>query len=134
MLEAAGGEDVFADVKRQSLQASAELLLTRGPEVIVEIQTWERWPAERIARERDVWKTLPALPAVRSGRIHLLQDERVSIPGPRVADAVKLLVGVLHPAQPARSQANSGVILVGTSPLSKDSEKKRSSAALPRLP
>jgi len=36
--------------------------------------------------------------------------------------------------KPADYQANSREILVGTSPLSKDSVKKRSRAALPRFP
>ena len=54
MLEAAGGEDVFADVKRQSLQATTEMLLARAPEVIIEAYPSEGWPADRIARERDV--------------------------------------------------------------------------------
>jgi len=96
MLEAAGGEDVFADVKRQSVQATAELLLTRAPDIIVEVHTFDRWSEDRIARERGVWNALPSLPAVRSGRIYVLQDERLAIPGPRVAEAVKLLADVLH--------------------------------------
>ena len=99
MLEVAGGEDVFADIKRQSIQATAELVLTRSPEVIVEIHTTEQWTPDRIARDREVWKTLPSLPAVRSGRIYRLQDERLAIPGPRVAEAVKLLADLLHPAK-----------------------------------
>ena len=103
MLEAAGGEDVFADVKRQNVQATAELLLARAPEVIIEVHTSEPWSADRIARERDVWKALPSVPAVRTGRIHLLQDERLAIPGPRVAEAVKLLADLLHPNRPAQS-------------------------------
>ena len=38
MLEAAGGDDVFADVKRESVQATTELILARKPEVILEIR------------------------------------------------------------------------------------------------
>ncbi|HYN07772.1 MAG TPA: helical backbone metal receptor [Vicinamibacterales bacterium] len=98
MLEVAGGADAFADVKRQSLQLSAEMLLARAPEVIVEIQSSEGWNAEKIERERTVWQTLTSVPAVRTGRIHILADDRLSIPGPRVADAIRLLARVLHPA------------------------------------
>jgi len=96
MLEAAGGEDIFADVKRQSLQATTEMLLARGPEVIIEAYPSEGWPADRIARERDVWRGLPSLPAVKNGRVHVLSDDRLSVPGPRIVDGVKLLVSVLH--------------------------------------
>ena len=105
MLDAAGGEDVFADVERQSVQATAELLLTRAPDIIVEVHTFDRWSEDRIARERDVWKALPSLPAVRSGRIYVLQDERLAIPGPRVAEAVKLLADVLHQNRRPQSHA-----------------------------
>ncbi len=38
MLEAAGGADVFADVKRESVQATSETLIARAPEVIIEIR------------------------------------------------------------------------------------------------
>jgi iron complex transport system substrate-binding protein len=98
MLEIAGGDDAFSDMRRQSLQLSAELLLARAPEVIVEVQTSEGWPPDRIARELAVWKTLPALPAVRTGRVHIVADDRLSIPGPRVAEGIRLLARVLHPA------------------------------------
>ena len=96
MLEAAGGQDIFADVKRQSLQATTELLLARAPEVIIEAYPSEGWPADKIARERDVWRGLPSLPAVRNGRVHVLSDDRLSVPGPRVVEGVRVLLAVLH--------------------------------------
>jgi iron complex transport system substrate-binding protein len=99
MLEAAGGADIFADIKRQNLQATAELLLARAPDVIIEAYASEGWPPERIAREREVWRGLPSLPAVRSGRVHVLADDRLSIPGPRVAEGVRVLASVLHPGR-----------------------------------
>ena len=39
MLEAAGGDDVFAEVQRESLQATTETILARAPEVILEIRS-----------------------------------------------------------------------------------------------
>ncbi len=38
MLDAAGGTDVFADIKQQSVQAGTELILARRPDVIVELR------------------------------------------------------------------------------------------------
>ena len=96
MLEAAGGEDVFADVKRQSLQATVEILLSRAPEVIIEVHPELGWTSEKEARERAVWRALPSLPAVRTNRVHLLADDRLTVPGPRVAEAVRILAQVLH--------------------------------------
>ena len=96
MLVAAGGDDVFADIKRQNLQATTEMLLTRAPEVIIEVHSGDPWPQAQIDQERRAWNVLGSLPAVRSGRIYELVDDRLSIPGPRVAEAVRLIVGVLH--------------------------------------
>jgi iron complex transport system substrate-binding protein len=97
MLIAAGGRDVFEDVPRESLQVSTEVLLARAPEVIVELQWAGAWTAERVARERAAWAALPAIPAVRTGRIHFLTEPWLSVPGPRVAAAVCLLAETLHP-------------------------------------
>jgi len=96
MLVAAGGDDVFADIKRQNLQATTEMLLTRAPEVIIEVHSGDPWPQAQIDQERRAWNVLASLPAVRSGRIYELVDDRLSIPGPRVAEAVRLIVGVLQ--------------------------------------
>jgi iron complex transport system substrate-binding protein len=96
MLELAGGADVFADVARQSLQVSIELLLARAPDVILELHPPEGWTPDRVARERDVWRALPSLPAVRTGRIHVLADHRLIVPGPRVAEGVRLIAEALH--------------------------------------
>jgi iron complex transport system substrate-binding protein len=96
MLIVAGGVNVFADVPRQSMQVTAEQVLSRAPEVILEIHSGPQWTADRIAREREPWRALASVPAIRSGRIHLLTDEMMSIPGPRVADAALVMAKALH--------------------------------------
>lgn len=97
MLDVAGGANIFADVPRQAVQVSSELLLARAPDVVVEVHTETNWTQERIAREQRVWSVLPSVPAVRNGRVHVLVDDRLTIPGPRVAEAVQRLAAVLHP-------------------------------------
>lgn len=96
LLELTGAENVFADVKRESLQATTELLLARAPDVILEIRSASGWSEARAASERAVWAGLPAVPAVRAGRIRFITDEALSIPGPRVAAAAKRLVEAIH--------------------------------------
>ena len=96
MLEAAGGTDVFADIKRQNLQATTEILLARAPEVILEVYPTEGWTSERRARELAVWNGLPALPAVRAKRVHILTEDRLLVPGPRVAECVRVLSEAIY--------------------------------------
>ena len=97
MIESAGGDNAFKDVQRQSLQATTEILLARTLDVIVEAHPNDGWTPERVAQERRGWNALAAIPAVRSGRVYLLADDRLSIPGPRVAEAIAALADVLHP-------------------------------------
>lgn len=99
MLEIAGGTDAFGDVQRQSLQLSVEALLARAPEVILELRPDEGWSADRLAREREVWKALGSVPAVRNNRVYILADQRVLVPGPRVVEGVQLMFEALHPGR-----------------------------------
>ena len=96
MLNVAGGVNAFADVKRESVQATTELLLARRPEVIIELRGTEASEAERRALRRD-WDVLQAVPAVRNDRVYLIADQRVVVPGPRVAEGTRLLAATLHP-------------------------------------
>ena len=92
----AGGDNVMADVKREGLQLSLEQLLTRAPEVVIELRGGEGWSAERMTRERQTWQRAQ-IPASRTGRVHIVTDPSLVIPGPRVANAARVLADLLHP-------------------------------------
>jgi iron complex transport system substrate-binding protein len=96
MVDAAGGANVFADVKREAVQATTELILSRQPDAILELRA-DVLSADVQQRETAVWQTLPAVPAVRSGRVYFFGDPRTVIPGPRVAEAIELFARTLHP-------------------------------------
>jgi iron complex transport system substrate-binding protein len=95
MLAVAGGDNVFADAKRQAVQATSELIIARAPEVILELRADPMDQATE-AKELRVWGALASVPAVRNRRVHIIVDPRTVIPGPRVADAVDVLARALH--------------------------------------
>jgi iron complex transport system substrate-binding protein len=96
MLEAAGGQNVFDDVKKQSVQATTELILARKPEVIIEFRSGAM-PPERRKQEIASWASLASVPAVRNGQIVLIADQRTVVPGPRVAEGTEIIARALHP-------------------------------------
>jgi len=96
MLEVAGGRNVFADVQRESVQPSIETLLTRAPEVILEVRA-TGLTDRRMEAERGSWSVLASVPAVRNGRIHLLTGDYLVVPGPRLAAATEAFAHALHP-------------------------------------
>ena len=95
MIVAAGGDNVFADTKREAVQATSELIIARAPEIILELRGD---PIDEATQRKEVqtWDTLASLPAVRNKRVRIIADARTVIPGPRVVEAVELLAGVLH--------------------------------------
>ena len=97
MLEYAGGANVFADVKRESVQPSQEAILTRAPQAILEIRASGLLSDGDARRDREVWNTLPSLPAVRQRRVYFLAGSPLVVPGPRVAQGVEMMARALHP-------------------------------------
>jgi iron complex transport system substrate-binding protein len=95
MLETAGGADVLADARQQSVMMSTELVLARAPEVIIELR-YARGDATA-ASDLGVWDALPSVPAVKNRRVVMLQGEEFVVPGPRVATATERLARTLHP-------------------------------------
>lgn len=97
MLDIAGGSNVLADVRRENVQVSTELVLVRAPDVIIELESDEAAGPDRAERARSVWGRLASVPAVRTGRIHVLIGQEFVIAGPRVGEATEELARALHP-------------------------------------
>jgi iron complex transport system substrate-binding protein len=97
LLEMAGGTDALADMKRQSVQMSTEMVLARAPEVILELHYGTSLPGSRTEAERRVWNALPSVPAVRNNRVYLLTGDEFVVPGPRIVIAADRFARTLHP-------------------------------------
>jgi iron complex transport system substrate-binding protein len=97
MLEAAGGDNIFADIPRESVQATTELILARAPAVILEVRSADVATEAEAAREAASWAPLASVPAVRQKRIVVLTGQSLTVPGPRVPDVVERMSRALHP-------------------------------------
>jgi len=98
MLTSAGADNVFADVKLEAVQATTESVIARQPEVIVEVRGADTpMPHGAVQDEIKTWSILGSVPAVRNGRVFYLIDERLVVPGPRVAQGVRILANAIHP-------------------------------------
>jgi iron complex transport system substrate-binding protein len=96
LLVIAGGVDAFDDVKKQSVVITSEQVLARAPAAIIELYDQTTTDA-RLAAEREIWKQLPSVPAVRNNRIHQLRGDFLTVPGPRIVQAARLMAEALHP-------------------------------------
>ena len=97
LLDVSGSDNVFGEIKQESVQASTEMILARRPDVIVELRYGDDARAFNVERELAPWRTLASVPAVRNGRLHLLVGDEFVVPGPRIVNAAQRFARALHP-------------------------------------
>lgn len=97
LLDIAGGENVLGDVDLAYPPVSKEQLLEREPEVILDLHPGEELSEEARRQLLADWQAMASLPAVRKGRIYVLTDDSLLVPGPRVPLVARRLAEVLHP-------------------------------------
>jgi iron complex transport system substrate-binding protein len=98
MVALAGGEDVLGKAAVPSYRATWEQILASQPDIILFMpcgynaaQTCDEVNAFRFPKG---WRDLPA---VRNGRVYALDaTSYFSRPGPRLADGLEILLGVIH--------------------------------------
>ena len=97
LLELAGGADVLGDLHKQSVDMSTEMILTRAPDVILELHYGDSLKPERMDAERRVWNALGSVPAVKNNQVYLLIGDEFVVPGPRIVIAAERFARTLHP-------------------------------------
>lgn len=97
VIELAGGENVLGGVRRQAVRVSTEMLIAGAPDVILDLHYSRDMSGEQQRRERGVWTQVGTVPAVKTGRIHLLIGDRFVVPGPRIGAAAEDYARAIHP-------------------------------------
>jgi ABC-type Fe3+-hydroxamate transport system substrate-binding protein len=87
MLAVAGGTNVFGDEPRRYPEIALEQVAAAGPEVILLPDEPYRFRRAHVAD----FDPFPDLPAVRDGRIHLVDGKLLSWYGPRIGEALRVL-------------------------------------------
>ena len=94
LIRLAGGENIAGKEKEVYPRFGMEEILKRSPEVIVISSMNPKGDYQKILQEWNRWKTLPA---VKNGRIHLIDSDLLDRPSPRIIDGLEELARVLHP-------------------------------------
>jgi iron complex transport system substrate-binding protein len=90
----AGGRNVFGDLSQPSPQVSLEAVAQRNPDVVLAGPT-----SGRSMQQDPRWR---AVPAVRAGRVLVIDTARVGRPGVRMGEAARALRALLDSAAGAR--------------------------------
>ena len=101
LIAAAGGTNLFGEAVSYYPRIPREEIYAGAPEVIVDMGDMAVTDGVTEAHKRSVvelWKrAFPKLPAVRESRVFAVAEDHFVVPGPRVVDAAKALLEMIHP-------------------------------------
>lgn len=98
-LARAGGENAMAGAQGMWPQVDKEALLRADPDLIIELT--QEAPADLTAYLAP-WQQLPALRAVREGRVVVVSGDHLLIPGPRLVQTTQALRAAVERAPGVR--------------------------------
>jgi iron complex transport system substrate-binding protein len=96
LLAAAGAVNAYPD-RADWPMVPAEKIVELAPEVIVVHAADLSAGSDRARAIRAAWDRYQSIPAVARGRVHVLGEAFLTIPGPRVGLAARILAGTIHP-------------------------------------
>lgn len=89
----AGGHNVARPIGRGYPMLSLERAITLAPEVIIISSMADPKGAEQ---EKEKWKRWKEIPAVKNGRVYVLDGDLIDRPSPRVVEGLQELAAVIH--------------------------------------
>jgi len=99
-LELCGAENIHAGVPGLTAVVSVESVVVAAPDVIV-ANDYTRGPGSPPAgTPLDGWRSWDGVPAVRNNRLHVLDPDLMSVPGPRLLEGIRQLCAVLNEPPP----------------------------------
>lgn len=97
MLNLAGAQNACPKTAVGVPVVSAEGVMQMNPDVIVELMSPERAGGRSHAELLADWRPLATVAAVRAGRLHVVDDEGILVPGPRFYRLAERLARLVHP-------------------------------------
>jgi len=97
ILRLAGGKNVFEDSTQNYFEISAEQVLSKAPEVIIEFRCGENLTQKQLDALFLDWKALDSVPAIQKSRIYFILESYGMRPGPRICNIAQKIATLLHP-------------------------------------
>ncbi len=98
MIEIAGGENAIGPTIHPYPPVGIEQVMAARVDVIIQPSMNPSIPIEtQQAQVLAQWNNWPAIPAVKEGRIYVIDADAVSRLGPRLARGAEMLARILHP-------------------------------------
>ena len=129
MLTAAGGKNA-ASGRGPWPKANSEILVDLKPDAVILLKPGAQ--PDTLDKTKQSWTRLPDIPAAKHGRIYLIPDKNVLLPGSHVADLAEKIYECLHsdgaPLTPSSGTPGEGR---GGGPQSQIANRKSQMASRP---
>jgi iron complex transport system substrate-binding protein len=100
VLHTAGGENIFHDALAPYPKVSLEEVMSRNPEVILDMGDMADTVGVTDQHKREVvalWDRVATVNAVKNHRVFAIASDYYIVPGPRVIDSARSIFDMLHP-------------------------------------
>lgn len=100
LIDIAGGVNIFHDAVASYPAVSLEGMLARNPEAIIDMGDMAETESVTAAQKQAVvslWGRLSSIDAVKKNRVYAVASDIYVVPGPRVVDAARAFLSMLHP-------------------------------------
>ncbi len=97
ILKISGGKNIYEEAEQPYFEISAEQVLSRAPEVIIEFHCGENLTQKQLDALFLDWKALNSVPAVQKSRIYFILESYGMRPGPRIYKIAEEIATFLHP-------------------------------------
>jgi iron complex transport system substrate-binding protein len=94
LIQMAGGTNMARDEPISYPRVSLEEVIRKKPELII-ISSMER--GGRFEKARREWLKWTSIPAVKNGRVHLIDSDLIDRPSPRIVEGLEILARLIHP-------------------------------------
>ncbi len=94
LISLAGGRNIAAEATIKYPRISIEEVIQRKPEVII-VAGMKQGRSLEEARRR--WLEFPLIPAVKNGRVHLIDSDLTNRPSPRIVQGLETMARLIHP-------------------------------------
>ena len=94
LIQLAGGRNMTEDEPITYPRISLEEVIRKKPEVII-ISSMER--GGRFEAARLEWLKWSSIPAVKNGRVHLIDSDLIDRPSPRIIEGLEIMARFIHP-------------------------------------
>jgi len=97
LIKLAGGINAFSNTALKTGTLSAEGILTTNPDVIIDLFPEADDHNYDLGKVKQNWQSLAQVNAVQNNRVHIVEENYATIPGPRLGLLLEQMAELIHP-------------------------------------